>query len=294
MRRRFVQVGTLVVSVAALAGCATTTPDFRGPSETPQHQWLSQQHLIYHIQCQLAMAVTEAVKFDEANAANVPPELRAKWLSEWGAKVSLVLSVNNKNNVSPNLTFTNPLENAVTVFSKNGNVTTGQNRSVGLGFSWSADATRTETIGFFYSFKDLLASNIDPEKCKPSTGPYLSSDLKIRDFLMKGIDISFQPGAIIRKEGQSPYSTFTYQVKFIVATGGSANPAWKLVELSLNQSGNLFAASRIHTDDLTITMGKIETKPDGKVAPTLEFDQQHLANLIGQAVSNSLQGRPQQ
>ena len=293
MRRRFMQIGMLAMFAAGLAGCATTTPDFRGQGETPKHQWLSEQHLIFHIQCQLAMAVSEAARFDAANAATVPPELRAKWLNEWGAKISLVMSVNNKNNISPGLTFNSPLENAVTVFSENGNVTTPQSRSVSLGYNWSADATRTETIGFFYSFKDLLASTIDPTKCKPSMGPYLSSDLKITDFLMKGLDISFQPGAIIRREGESPYSTFTYEVKFIVTTGGSATPAWKLVELSANQSGNLFGASRIHTDDLTITMGKIETK-DGKAVPTLEFDQQHLANLIGQAVSNSLQGRPQQ
>lgn len=293
MRRRLVKVGLLAVLAVQVAGCATVTPDFRTSTQKPQEQWLSEQHLIFHIQCQLASAVGNAVKFDEVNAPNVPEDRRAKWLEQWGAKVSLVLSINNKNNFSPSLSLTNPLENAVTVFNKNGNVTTGQNRSVGLGFNWSADATRTETIGFFYSFADLKALSIDPKKCKPSIGPYLQSDLKISDFLMKGLDMSFQPDALLRKSGESPYTTFTYQVKFIVTTGGNLTPAWKLVELSANQSGNFFSASRIHTDDLTITMGKVETK-DGKVVPTLGFDQQHLANLIGQAVSNSLQGRPQQ
>jgi hypothetical protein len=293
MRRSFMKIGVLASLAAGLGGCATITPSFRGPSQTLQAETLTEQHLIFHVQCQLATAVADAVKLDQANAGTAPAALRATWLRDWGAKVSLVMSVNNKNNVSPSLSFTNTLENAVTVFTQNGNVTTGQNRSVGLGFNWSADATRSETIGFFYSFKDLLDSAIDPAKCKPSMGPYLSSDLRISDFLTKGVDISLQPGAIIRKAGESPYSTFTYEVKFIVTTGGTANPAWKLVELTANQSGNLFAASRIHTDDLTITMGKIETK-DGKAVPTLEFDQQHLANLIGQAVSNSLQGRPQQ
>lgn len=296
----------LLLAIGVTSGCATVTPDFSGSSETPQAQWLTEQHLVFHIQCQLAKAVHDAMEFDAANS-KLPPGRRAAWLKTWGAKVSLVLSINNKNTFSPGLALTDPLESIVTTF-KSGPVTTPQNRSFGLGFNWSADATRTETIGFFYSFDDLLHSNIDTEKCKPSIGPYLSSDLKISDFLMKGLDMSFQAGptitkpgqppyetdALIRKPGESPYQTFTYDVKFIVTTSGSFTPAWKLVQLSANQSGTLFAASRIRSDDLTITMGKIETDGNGKASPTKELDDQHLANLIGQAVANSLQGRPQQ
>ncbi|MFD1951545.1 hypothetical protein ACFSGX_12295 [Sphingomonas arantia] len=278
--------------ILVLGGCATTTPNLRNGSQTLRDETLSEQHLIYHIQCQLASAVHQAVAFDKLNA-HKPPELRAKWLSEWGAKISLVLSVNNKNAFAPGLTLNHPLANAVTVFGS-GDVTTAQNRSVGLGFTWSADATRTETIGFFYSFKELLESPIKPELCEPSIGPYLSSDLKIAEFLLKGVDISMQNGAVTRKAGESPYETFTYQVKFIVTTGGNITPAWKLVELTANQSGNLFAASRIHTDDLTITMGKVKEDVAGKATPLKSLDDQHLANLIGQAVANSLQGRPSQ
>ncbi|ANC86667.1 hypothetical protein A7E77_07035 [Sphingomonas sp. NIC1] len=292
MDRRFMWIGLLAVLGAGLGGCATMTPDFRSNSQTAPEQWLSQQHLIFHIQCQLANAVAKAEKFDQDNAVNVPPERRAAWLGQWGAKVSLVLSVNNKNNFSPSLSATTPLENAVTVFTKNGNVTTGQNRSLGLGFSWSADATRTETIGFYYSFEDLKKLTLDPTKCKPNTGPYLASDLKIDDFLMKGLDMSFQPDALLRKDGESPYTTFTYQVKFIVTTGGNLTPAWKLVELSANQSGNLFAASQIKTDELTITMGKVVTDDKGNKVPRKDFDDQHFANLVGQAVANALQTRP--
>lgn len=288
------RIGLLGVLGSGLGGCATMTPDFRSNSQTAPEQWLSQQHLIFHIQCQLADAVAKAEQFDQVNASNVPPERRAAWLGQWGAKVSLVLSVNNKNNFSPSLSLTKPLENAVTVFTKNGNVTTGQNRSLGLGFTWSADATRTETIGFYYSFEDLKKLALDPTKCKPNTGPYLASDLKIDDFLMKGLDMSFQPDAMLRKDGESPYTTFTYQVKFIVTTGGNLTPAWKLLELSANQSGNLFAASQIKTDELTITMGKVVTDDKGNKVPRKDFDDQHFANLVGQAVANALQTRPPQ
>jgi hypothetical protein len=110
---------------------------------------------------------------------------------------------------------------------------------------------------------------------------------------MKGLDISYQPGVIIRKPGEAPYSTFTYEVKFIVTETGSVTPAWKLLRVSANQTGTLFSGSKIETDDLTITMGKVDTK-DGKTQASPELDQQHLANLIGQAVSNALQGHPTQ
>jgi hypothetical protein len=292
MRHIFLGSGLLVAS-AGLSACSTVTPDFRGPSENVHEETLSEQHLINHIQCQLAMAVREAKQLDAANP-QVPESLRAKWLDEWGATVTLALSINNKDTFAPGLSFTHPLADAVTVF-KSGNVTTPQNRSVGLGFTWSADATRTETIGFFYSFRDILNSPIDATKCKPSEGPYLSSDLKIREFLDRGIDISLQPGVLTRKPGEAPYQTFSYEVKFIVTTTGDLNPAFSLVHLSANQSGTLYEASRIHTDDLTITMGKVETDPaTGKTSPSPELDQQHLANLIGQAVTNALSHRQQQ
>jgi len=134
-------------------------------------------------------------------------------------------------------------------------VTTARSRKLGLGFNWSADATRTETLGFFYSFEELANANIDTAQCKPSQGPYLSSDLKITDFLMKGLDMSFQDGMLFPKTGESPYETFTYDVKFIVTTAGTINPSWTLLRVSIDPSGNLFGSSRIHTDDLTTFKG---------------------------------------
>jgi hypothetical protein len=250
-------------------------------------QWLTEQHLIYHIQCQLAMAVKDAKKFSADNAD------KAKWLDNWGAQISLVLAVNNKDDVAPGLSLNHPLANAITAFSKNGDVTTPRSRTVGLGFNWSADATRTETIGFFYSFKQLAEADIDTDKCKTSQGPYLSSDLKITDFLMKGLDMSFQPDALFAKSGESPYQTFTYEVKFIVTTGGNLNPGWTLLRVSVDPTGSLYALSRIHTDDLTITMGPIKTDDKtGAISPSDELTQRHNADLIGQAVANALQTRP--
>ena len=205
-RHAWIGVGLLPAVVAGLGGCATVTPNMDEHIAPGKEQWLTEQHLIYHIQCQLATAVQEAKKFSALNPG------KAQWLDNWGAQISLTLAVNNKDNLAPGLTFTHPLQNAVSVFSKNGNVTTARSRKLGLGFNWSADATRTETLGFFYSFEELANANIDTAQCKPSQGPYLSSDLKITDFLMKGLDMSFQDGMLFPKTGESPYETFTYDV----------------------------------------------------------------------------------
>lgn len=284
----------LTLTAVAISGCSTVTPNLADTGQRPMDQWLSEQKLINHIQCQLASAVHAASEINEANP-QISPELRASWIHEWGAKASLVMTVNNKDILSPGLQITHPLENAIAVFPKNGNVPTSRNRGLGFGATFGADATRTESISFFYSFEELLRSPIAPAQCKVSEGPYLSSDLKIADFLEKGVSMSLQPGVlgITRKAGVSPYQTFTYEVKFIVTRSANVNPSFKLVEISADQSGSLYSTSRIRTDDLTITMGKVETK-DGKTSPSSEFDQQHLANLIGQAVSNAIQGHQQQ
>jgi hypothetical protein len=296
MRRHLLQeLGLAILVSAGLTGCSTVTPSFGDDGKFGQpEQAYDDQKLITHIQCALAAAVQEADKFEKRNHENISPDLQSTWFDGWGAKISLALAVNDKAGLTPSVTFNTPLENLISTFTKGGNVTTAQNSSVGLGTSLSSDATRTETIGFSYAFKDLInPANLDGAKCKKSEGMFLSSDLKINEFIMKGLDISYQPGVIIRKPGEAPYSTFTYEVKFIVTETGSVTPAWKLLRVSANQTGTLFSGSKIETDDLTITMGKVDTK-DGKTQASPELDQQHLANLIGQAVSNALQGHPTQ
>ena len=279
-----------------LAGCSTITPDIGDTSLKAPQRWLSERQLIDHVQCQLGQAIRIAAKEDEHNLSMTDPKYRATWLRGWGAKVSLAIAVDDKAGFTPGVTLNDPLENAVSVFAKNGNVTTGQSRSLGFGATLSSEATRTETIGFFYPFADMIDDKvIDYEACSKSQGHFLSSDLKIDDFVGKGMSVANTSGVLYRKPGESPYQTFTYEVKFIVIQGASITPAWKLLRVSADQSGTLFAGQKMRTDDLTITMGKVDKDPvTSATTPSSALDQQHLANLIGQSVANALQGRPQQ
>lgn len=284
---------SLAAAGVLLGACSTVTPDIHRPGQLPQKQWLSERKLIDHIQCQLGQAVRTAVKEDEHNVETTDPSYRATWLRDWGAIISLVIVVDDKAALTPAVTLNDPLENAVTVFAKNGNVTTPQNRGLGLGGTISSEAIRTETIGFFYSFSDLLDNKvINFDNCEQNQGLFLSSDLKIDDFIGKGMSIANTSGVLARKAGESPYQTFTYEVKFIVTEGASLTPAWKLLRVSTNQSGPLFSGTKLRTDDLTVTMGKVSKDNEGRTVPTSALNNQHLANLIGQAVANALPGRP--
>ncbi len=51
-----------------------------------------------------------------------------------------------------------------------------------------------------------------------------------------------------------PYSVST-ELKFVIVSGGSVTPTWKLLQVSANTSGTLFAVNRTRTHDLIITVG---------------------------------------
>ena len=51
-----------------------------------------------------------------------------------------------------------------------------------------------------------------------------------------------------------PYSVST-ELKFVIVSSGNITPTWKLLQVSANTSGTLFAANRTRTHDLIITVG---------------------------------------
>ena len=67
---------------------------------------------------------------------------------------------------------------------------------------------------------------------------------------------------------------------------GSANPTWKLVDVSVNPGAALLNASRTKTNDLLITMG-----PDDSGKPSAALADVHNAALIGQSVASALRNQ---
>ena len=76
----------------------------------------------------------------------------------------------------------------------------------------------------------------------------------------------FSGGDLLSRHLQQNYNgplgknVITHEVKFRVVTTGDITPAWKLVQVNVNQTGNLFEVSRLRTHDLLITMGPAISK----------------------------------
>src|SRR5262249_15293711 len=92
--------------------------------------------------------------------------------NDWGAQVSLLLQVDESTALNPGIAITKPLENAITHFS-NGNVTTPQSFSMGLGGTLSSSATRIDKFDPYYSIAFLKKKPTKDSPCIPKNDPYL-------------------------------------------------------------------------------------------------------------------------
>jgi hypothetical protein len=126
------------------------------------------------------------------------------------------------------------------------------------------------------------------DACKTTqTGVMIDSDLKIWDFIydkaviasnlnasayapiqekdgMKLVDGKkvpvFKTVGYTRHPSWPLYNTFTENITFTATLGGTITPTWKLARVSANTSGSLLSATRTNTNQLTITMGPIQTQ----------------------------------
>ncbi len=244
-------------------------------------------HVVGEIQCELKKAVYNAV-----HDPHFPPGpntgTSVDWLKQWGAKVTLTLTVDEKGSLNPGVTFFVPYANDVKKFST-GTVTTAQSFSFGIGLQASSDATRKETISYTYAFKDLLdQKSIDNIACPYEGSVTIHSDLKINDFVRNKIYLARLPDLLGPTTSLSPYTAFSDEISFIVIYGGNLNPVWKFVSISGSSSSSpLVNSTRTKTQDVLITFGLVVETPEKP--PTLSDDANavHNANLIGQAVSTS-------
>lgn len=279
-----------------LSGCAINVPSIGDIDQNRAEAQISEIALVNHIKCEVHTAIW---RIKEEAALNQGPWAgnSIDWLDEWGAKVSLQVQVNVKSTATPGLSVIDPLQNVIKVFPENGNVTVSRNNSAGVGATLGSDITRTETMGYFYSFENLLKVEpardpvtlrviTDTSKCG-KIDLVADNDLQFYDFLQRKILLAANPNALEQRTGSAPYDVISFQTKFIVTRGFSVNPSLKLARVSINPSGTFYNGQRVRTNDLTITLGPVK-KDNGKTTPTNSLNEQHLANLIGRAVADSI------
>jgi len=82
-----------------------------------------------------------------------------------------------------------------------------------------------------------------------------------------------------------PYTTFSYQTQFVVASTGALDPVWKLSTEVWNPTGTLISGGRSRTNTILLTLGPDE---NGKPAPVAA--NVHASGQTGQAIAAAIQG----
>jgi hypothetical protein len=131
----------------------------------------------------------------------------------------------------------------------------------------SADATRQDKLNSCFAVQQIRA--LGP--CDPATRPgavlLLQSDLGLEEWLRDNLtaaDTGVILYALDYSDGPSKTNVLSHEIKFDITNIGNLTPGWKLTRVSINQSGNLFSATRDRTNDLTITLGPTIPTPRPK------------------------------
>lgn len=260
--------------LVALSGCGTAIPNMNA-IQPNSAEIFEEIELVQLIKCELHYGVQQSLaRFSAPGNTGHGVE----WLRNWGAKVSLKVTVDEKGSANLGTTYKRVFSDGLTYFEN-----TVDRSFIGTaGLQASSQATRSETIGFSYAFADLLKEGqLEKGDCQRQIkNKVVVSDLKIAEFIQNKAFVANHADAVTTKTGQPPYSTFSEDITFIVTYGGSLNPVWTLTNVNLGAaSPPLLNAIRTKTHNVTLTLG------DPKSGQTAAVEN---ANLIGQAVRDAL------
>jgi hypothetical protein len=275
----------LMIGLAgALNGCGLFVPDMQNFGGD-QKEGADENTILNHIKCEIHAGVQTALyepwffPYDPTKGYK-----SVDWLRGWGAKVSYVLTVDEKSQLNPGLSWRNPL----------GPVGTFQSISGGL--QTSAEAQRKETGAVTYAFADLLNEAPITDGCADQNGFLIHSNLRIAEFIANKIFTTRVPGTVPNKPVSVDPSSkpqvlnaFSDEITFTVTYGGSITPSWTFVRLSVNPTSPLFAATRFKIQYVSITVAAV-TPSTPTTAAVIYPEGQFIdsANLIGHAVASSL------
>src|SRR5580704_2551541 len=252
-----------MVLAGACVGCGLYTPhkdpftsDAPNPSRTSR-QGNYESAIVNHVTCEIAQGLTEA------------QQLNLPWLNSWGTTVTQTITAEDQTGLAPGVSTIAPLNNVIFPFATGGNVTSAQSFSLNFGGTASANALRTETIQYTFRNSDILLY-VKPDTCAAmQSGVLIDGDLKIREFIYDKAVIARLGNASLKVDVPKglqtwqlpPFNTFTEEITFVAAYGGSFTPTWHLARISANTGANLVVAERTNTNDLIITLGPIKCPP---------------------------------
>lgn len=285
-------VALLLSSTLGTAACGTYVPRLEEPvTSEPEGQNLIRS-IVVNIDCEIRNAINEVIARDIADVRDgVATARRTEWLERWGVQSTLNLQASERSTANPSIDWFPPIS---------------ANFSLGANANLSAEASRENKIGSYYTIQEILQRG----PCSPasrSNGLFmLQNDLKLAEWLYKVVMIDRMEIAPIPHDKSSPVGqdVITHHITFEVVSGGGLTPSWRLAEANINQGGTFLGASRTRKHDLALTLGpadpalltlpKTGTRAYAQRAMTkaargaAAAANAHLATEIGVAVSNAL------
>lgn len=270
----------LAIATAYVSGCGLYVPEIQDFGDQTTGQQLVQS-IIYNITCEVQDAIDDIYN-------NPDHPRKSTFLDTWGAQIALSLQVEEKSSANPVVNWLPP-SSASAVFN------------LAASGTLSADATRQEKTNSYFTVAQLRKLG----RCEKRPGGLLlmQSDLALFEWLNANVIAADTHKIQYSKDySDGPFKTnvLSHEVKFDITNTGNITPGWKLTRVMVNQSGNLFSATRDRTNDLTITLGptvptpKVTKDKNGNLitvtspGPSSEAYTAALASQIGLAVSNAL------
>ena len=284
------RVALAILITAPLTGCGAVVPEIQEfPSNSRQGELLVND-IVGNIKCEIAEAVNYVIDRDIAlSYANGGRQ--SEWFDSWGIQTTLQLTRDETGSVAPSVNWIPP-NPASAIFN------------LAAGGTFSTEADRIDKLNSFNTVQQFRHVT-----CTRPNGMYmLQSDLKLKEWLVDVILNANTNVISIPSDANGPFknNVISHEIKFVVTTSGNLTPGWKLTRVSVNQTGNLFSANRIRTDDLTITLGPVTQAVVGEkrvvknghkaIVPIVEYEPStqaayaHLASQIGSAVAAELRG----
>jgi len=253
----------LVLATVGLPACGIRVPDLEEMPNAPGNAQTFEQVIVHSIHCSIKDAVDYVKNQDTALApANQIDRTRTPfWFDKWGIQATLTLTVAEKTEFNPSTTWTpSPVK---ALFSLAG------------GLDVSSQATRTDTLNFYYNVSDLYnepACSVPTVIAQPTGSLLVNNNLKFREFLVDqifnvgtGEMPSIQKdGNVIAPSSSSQKNGMTHDVRFEVVSSVNVNPSWKSKYWSINPTGSLLAANRDRTHEISVTFGPADPDPSKK------------------------------
>jgi hypothetical protein len=227
----------LLVLCGFVGGCGFRVPDIQEVGGRVEGQRFVQA-ILTNVTCEVRNALNDLyLAYPEGT-----------FIDRWGVQITLTITTDEKGEIAPGVSWTPPgLTQPSSVFT------------LGAGVGFSADATRTNKINAYHLVVDLQKTRCS-EEARPNGLFLLQSDLKLSEWLFQAViaaktnTIDFPTTILAIKE-----NVLQHQIKFDVATSASLTPTWTLTRLTVNPSGNTFAASRTRSHELLITLGPADS-----------------------------------